>query len=1695
MKKLTAFLIIAIMVSAGILLITDTNVDGEDTDVLFNNAGQQVDGGTIELTDGGGMDTSYYFRVGKNVPISNAYINISTHDSHLGKAIQDPYVDVGVDGRHEWVYSDTGYGKFGEQDLFSDDTEKVSLNMPGSGGYNTQNSIFIPKDSEISSASMEIQGRFVPRRITEHQVMVDPATNAVQIQVMEYGDIDGDGDEDMVVSDIQRDRMVWFENPSNLSEDWTMHTITTSWYVRDSYGLDVGDIDGDGDLDMVCSSYSNGYIMYFRNNNNGSSWSMYRFRTGYRYAGTVKLADMDQDGDLDAVVAAWYTYYHTSDEFLYWFEAPNDPNTTAWSAHRISNAPYYYMYTYFGMDVADINGDDYPDVVASTYPRYSWYSYNQLAWYKNPKSNSGSWTKTVIDTSAQRVFSVDIADMDNDNDADIIAASYDGRAIKYYNQTYNNQTNTTSWAESSISTVYYPRYVKVLDFDGDGYNDTFFSGGSGNYEFSYLKQNGRTNSWSKTVLTNEVIVPQAFSVFDIDGDDDHDFWVSGTSASQLVQIMTEDIDTSDFETYWIYEGGIKDIRQMDYRDMDGDGDQDMIFISYDTGFVGWWENDLETDGNPLNSVGALHQLGVLGNGIKIMFADVDGDEDEDIVAMNTAGTIRWFRNDGDPHIMWNDFMVTSSVPNVKGFYAGDFTGDGKADVATSTNNGWSGGYVRLYQAPSDPTQSNWNYNIVANNIQYMSNIWADDLDLDGDLELIVTYGSWGSGSVIYLKNPTVEGGNPMSGLWNANNIGGGMYYPEDVKSFDINDDGYPDVIVTGRYYYSKVRWFENPGTGGSWKSRVIYQAAYNWYLEVGDIGGDGYADVIFNRGSYSSPSSILWLEEPDDLDSSWITHSIDSSHPGTYDIGIADLENDGIQEVLSSSTSRDEIRAYKIDAVYPSDFSLDIGADESTSDIPVISSLRGRHEVEFAQALQDTVNNPGGSIRQFRDSYGTEMLEIPLELYSSTTGKITLDEVSIRYNASVKIDQNGVGDSLAEVLDRIIPDYSDGDVYTRVYIGVGGFSTGMAYLSDFYVEFNAIPRQNKEITEFSVDEDTMEVVSDDLTSYFRDDYTDPEDLDIDVYLKGPKKNKIQASIVNNRLVIDSTITENFYTRTSEPYDITGVLVVTDDGGPNDVPARSMKTKEFPIFVRPVNDDPVLTGETLPSVRAYEGKTTTVLDLDEYDLFYDVDGDKLQYKLIPDLDFEEYNESAEFSIKRIKSNNTLEVSLHERSDWTGTVAVTLYATDKQSLNYNLDPRVEFLVHVVNINDGPSWSAIPMVTVTEDIMDDRVIELSQFGIDMDTPRSELDIMVEDYTNKSFITIQIKETQDNLKYLTFTPKVEHWVGMSEITLQLSDGEFFSTTSMMLNIEPVNDLPSIRITEPSENGRVEPGTFSIVGETKDVEGIEYVEVLFGGEWYKAIGTNSWGVTLEAVGMSIFQEEVPIQARCYDGTEFSIAYVNITILPIEEKVDLDWDDDGVLNSQDKFPYNPSEWDDSDGDGIGDNTDPFPFSTEWASDLDRDGIADLAEEDPYVNDPENRPITEVNKGSKDEQKYDLLIPIILAVIALILAVVLALSIVAYNNKKGASRDPRKMAKYYAKQQRFREKRHDIIEKLPLAKAMDSITNRLGGGGAQPSSSLPTPSRPGGPSPTMVRQPMNLPPGMQGAPQRQLPPMPPQQIRK
>jgi hypothetical protein len=94
------------------------------------------------------------------------------------------------------------------------------------------------------------------------------ATDANGAVDVEIADMDGDGDLDIISGSRLDDTVAWYENDGAVDPSWTARDIDTSGdWVRDVH---IGDLDGDGDLDIVVASRNDDTISWYENTCDGS---------------------------------------------------------------------------------------------------------------------------------------------------------------------------------------------------------------------------------------------------------------------------------------------------------------------------------------------------------------------------------------------------------------------------------------------------------------------------------------------------------------------------------------------------------------------------------------------------------------------------------------------------------------------------------------------------------------------------------------------------------------------------------------------------------------------------------------------------------------------------------------------------------------------------------------------------------------------------------------------------------------------------------------------------------------------------------------------------------------------------------------------------------------------------------------------------------------------------------------------------------------------------------------------------------------------------------------------------------------------------------------------------------------------------------------------------------------------------------
>lgn len=112
------------------------------------------------------------------------------------------------------------------------------------------------------------------------------------------GDLDGDGDLDLAMSLQTNNQLsMHYNNGAGVFSGTNYQTAGSN---SNPIGLEIGDIDNDGDLDLVSANYGNNLITIYRNSGNGLSYT-----TTTRSAGAqlrwVALKDLNGDGYLDLI--------------------------------------------------------------------------------------------------------------------------------------------------------------------------------------------------------------------------------------------------------------------------------------------------------------------------------------------------------------------------------------------------------------------------------------------------------------------------------------------------------------------------------------------------------------------------------------------------------------------------------------------------------------------------------------------------------------------------------------------------------------------------------------------------------------------------------------------------------------------------------------------------------------------------------------------------------------------------------------------------------------------------------------------------------------------------------------------------------------------------------------------------------------------------------------------------------------------------------------------------------------------------------------------------------------------------------------------------------------------------------------------------------------------------------------------------
>jgi hypothetical protein len=602
---------------------------------------------------------------------------------------------------------------------------------------------------------------------TSNFVRLNNSLPQVSTGSSEWGDFDNDGDLDLILTGVREDRLTTVSKIYRNDGTGAFTDVgALIARVQDS-STDWGDYDGDGDLDLLLTGEdenSDLQARIYRNDGSSGFIDIAAGLPGVRL-GSARWGDFDADGDLDVLVSG----------------------SNVAEVHRNGgNGVFSLAQALFGVEEsasrwADIDQDNDLDVIVRGDGSTLVYRNDGVSGFvpigsKLPggSNDSGSW-----------------GDVDGDGDPDLALT---GRTTAIFENLRDQPvfkpvelplTNVGSDDNSSFSV---PGYASVAsaDYDNDGDPDFVITGLGKNQEprTRLYRNDGGGFSVINAGLLN--FASGSVSWADYDGDGDSDLLLMGISERSSLRdaaLYRNDGNSSFTEVSTNIEGVRGGFAA--WGDYDGDEDLDLVVTGESTaGFFGasprttLYKNESGTFTSVTTAIGR-----VSGD---VQWGDYDSDGDLDLIASHDI-----YRNDGDDTFVSIDSgLIDLGATGVSDW--GDYDGDGDLDLMLTLgpSSEFASPTAKIYR--NNGTDAFTDIRSSITDVRISNGEWVD-YDGDGDLDLLLvgedeTTGSNRVQSFLY----TNEGGGNFerveSGL--AGTLG-------DLEWVDFDSDGDLDVITVG----------------------------------------------------------------------------------------------------------------------------------------------------------------------------------------------------------------------------------------------------------------------------------------------------------------------------------------------------------------------------------------------------------------------------------------------------------------------------------------------------------------------------------------------------------------------------------------------------------------------------------------------------------------------------------------------------------------------------------------------------------------------------------------------------------------------------------------------------------------------------------------------------------------------------------
>ena len=300
-----------------------------------------------------------------------------------------------------------------------------------------------------------------------------------------------------------------------------------------------------------------------------------------------------------------------------------------------------------------------------------------------------------------------------------------------------------------------------------------------------------------------------------------------------------------------------------------------------------------------------------------VFADLDGDDAMDVISScegrNRTVFVHWAPKDRsklmDPNA-WQSSAFDATAGIQMWMFALPMQIDGRGGIDVIIGSKGKGAQIGWLQSPLEGDPRNvgaWEYHFLCD-VGWTMSFEPDDVDGDGDLDVVVSDNQGVGRGVFWLENPGTQAAM-LGRAWIKHRILDSEAGVNFLTVTDLDRDGKSDIVCSGQH--AQLLWLHRH-QGGDDNQKAV---AAGWQMHhirlpdergsksvrVGDIDLDSKLDIVVNLGGGGDRANVYWIRCSRDVgDNEWLAHEISGPFGQKFDlIELLDLDGDGDLDVIT----------------------------------------------------------------------------------------------------------------------------------------------------------------------------------------------------------------------------------------------------------------------------------------------------------------------------------------------------------------------------------------------------------------------------------------------------------------------------------------------------------------------------------------------------------------------------------------------------------------------------------------------------------------------------------------------------------------------------------------------------------------------------------------------------------------------------